>query len=209
MKNCPRCGEGPFPDTLQYCYKCSYGFFPPAAAVLPASNPPARRRTWGFPWPWALAALIAAGICLSLATGAGLLASVGVPAPPRSTAVPTRPRASATPSTRPSPKPSGQTSSAKCGSARSPRLKVGGFAYVTHDPPVDNRVRAQPGLSSQIVGYIANGHSMKVLDGPQCADGYYWWRVQATRNANVVGWTAEAEGSTYWLVPCSSQASCP
>lgn len=103
----------------------------------------------------------------------------------------------------------GNTPSSVCGGAPSPHLSVGSYAYVSNNPPVNNRVREGPGLNYTQVGSILNGHSMKVLSGPQCNDGYYWWKVQATRNANVVGWTAEGDSSSYWLVPCNSLSSCP
>jgi len=96
-----------------------------------------------------------------------------------------------------------------CGSALSPRLKAGGYAFVAYNPPIDNLVHSNPGLNAPQVGSITTGHSMKVLDGPQCADEHYWWKVQALRNASVIGWTAESDSSEYWLVPCGSLSSCP
>ena len=91
-----------------------------------------------------------------------------------------------------------------CSGSLPSHLKTGGYAYVSNNPPLDNRVRQGPGQDQQIVGYIASGHSMQILDGPQCADGYIWWKVQSTRNSNVIGWSAEGDNSTYWLIPCDS-----
>lgn len=101
-----------------------------------------------------------------------------------------------------------QAVSVSCSNALSPRLKIGGYASVSDDPPLDNRVRRGPGTGSEIVGYITAGHSMRVLDGPECADGYVWWKVQANRNSSVVGWSAEGDDSSYWLIPCD-RSSCP
>ncbi|MCL4529105.1 MAG: hypothetical protein M1282_06805 [Chloroflexi bacterium] len=107
-----------------------------------------------------------------------------------------------------SPTSSYQTSNS-CSGAPAPHLTIGSYAYVSDNPPIDNLVRSGPGLGTTELGSILNGHSMKILDGPQCGDGYYWWRVQALRNASVIGWTAEGDSSGYWLIPCDSPSSCP
>jgi len=70
-----------------------------------------------------------------------------------------------------------------------------------------NIVRDRPGISngSQIVGQIPPGGTFTVIDGPKCADGYDWWFV----NNNIIeGWTAEGEGTTYWLEPTNVIADC-
>lgn len=51
------------------------------------------------------------------------------------------------------------------------RLKVNGFAYVSTDPPVPNRVRSGPGKNYQVIGQIQPGKGMEIIDGPHCADG--------------------------------------
>jgi hypothetical protein len=97
----------------------------------------------------------------------------------------------------------------RCAGTLPPRLIKGNYAYVSQDPPLDNRVRSGAALSYPIVGYITTGHTVQVLDGPQCADGYFWWKVQSTRNSSVMGWSAEGDSLTYWLIPCASKAACP
>ncbi len=99
--------------------------------------------------------------------------------------------------------------SSTCSGALPTRLKVGDYAYVSKNPPIDNTVREGPGTDQPIVGYIAAGHSMQVLSGPRCSDGYTWWKVQSTRNASVIGWSAEGGEGEYWLVPCESKSACP
>ncbi len=99
--------------------------------------------------------------------------------------------------------------SSACSGSLSTRLKVGDYAYVSENPPIDNTVREGPGTDQPIVGYIAAGHSMQVLSGPRCSGGYTWWKVQSTRNASVIGWSAEGGDGEYWLVPCESKTACP
>ena len=85
-----------------------------------------------------------------------------------------------------------------CPDAATSRLHVGDIAYVTKDPPIPNRVRAEPNREAEILGMINPGASMDVIDGPTCADGWVWWQV---KTADTEGWTAEGDQETYWLVP--------
>lgn len=85
-----------------------------------------------------------------------------------------------------------------CPDAASSRLKVGDIAYVTKDPPMRNRIRQAPDRDAQLVGYINPAAAMTLIDGPQCANGWVWWKV---KNADLEGWTAEGDLETYWLVP--------
>jgi hypothetical protein len=53
-----------------------------------------------------------------------------------------------------------------------------------------------------IIGRIPAGESFMMLDGPQCGQtGLTFWQVQY---GDLVGWTAEGEGETYWLEPLES-----
>jgi LysM repeat protein len=83
-----------------------------------------------------------------------------------------------------------------------PRLTVGAQGRVI--PGSSNALRSLPGTggTSVVIGQIPGGGLFSVLAGPQCADGYYWWQVNYN---GVIGWTAEGQGSTYWLEP---QVSC-
>ena len=79
-----------------------------------------------------------------------------------------------------------------------PRLKVGmrGHSVAT----VNLRVRQQPGIRSQSVGFLAPRSNFEVLDGPECVGNYVWWKI---KNAQVEGWVAEGDPVTfkYWLAP--------
>ncbi len=87
------------------------------------------------------------------------------------------------------------------------RLKVNGFAYVSTDPPLSNRVRSGPGKNYQVIGMIQPGKGMEIIDGPHCADGMVWWQV-VEFGTGLLGWTAEGDADGYWLVPCESREGC-
>jgi hypothetical protein len=50
-------------------------------------------------------------------------------------------------------------------------------------------LRSMPGTSSQVITSLRNGERLKVIDGPESADGYHWWKVQG---ATGTGWAAES-----------------
>ena len=87
------------------------------------------------------------------------------------------------------------------------RLKVNGFAIVSTDPPVPNRVRSGPGKKYEVIGQINPGKGMEIIDGPHCADGMVWWEV-VEFGTGLLGWTAEGDTDGYWLVPCESREGC-
>ncbi|WP_026370867.1 SH3 domain-containing protein [Kallotenue papyrolyticum] len=68
-----------------------------------------------------------------------------------------------------------------------PVLRVDGFAVVTGTDGVVLRARAKPGTESQIVTRFREGEQVRILEGPQSADGMEWWRVEA---AGQSGWAA-------------------
>lgn len=94
-----------------------------------------------------------------------------------------------------------------CEGAPPSRLSVGLFAYVNPEPPLPNNLRSNPGETHELIGYIEPSQVMKILDGPECADGWIWWKVN-TLETNLTGWTAEGDGQSYWLIPCTSQEKC-
>jgi len=103
---------------------------------------------------------------------------------------------------------SSSSNATSCNSNILSRLQVGEYAYVATDPPLKQRVREKAKTSSSIVGLIPPGNSMKILDGPKCADGWAWWKVQSIEDPKLVGWTSEGD-EVYWLIPCDSLSSCP
>jgi hypothetical protein len=101
------------------------------------------------------------------------------------------------------PTPSATTASeqADCSNGWS-RLQVGGEAKVAGDPgDTPNRVRTEPDRNAEQIGLLEPGTVVTLLEGPVCADGLVWWRVSEASLPGGEGWTAEGDGSDYWLVP--------
>lgn len=84
-----------------------------------------------------------------------------------------------------------------CKGAPIARLVVGGQGQVLPETGANN-IRELPTTAAARLGQINAGETFTVLEGPVCADGYAWFRVQG---ATLTGWTAEGLGNTYWLAP--------
>ena len=87
------------------------------------------------------------------------------------------------------------------------RIWVGGFAYVSVKPPFPNNVRSGAGKSYPVIGKIKAGYPMEILEGPECANNWTWWKVRSLVD-NLTGWTAEGDVDGYWLVPCPPEGEC-
>jgi Tfp pilus assembly protein FimV len=72
--------------------------------------------------------------------------------------------------------------------ASAPTLKVGSQAWVTRAGGGSLRLRSGAGLSHDVLGNIAPGSQLTLLEGPQAADNYSWWKVRTTDNRE--GWVA-------------------
>jgi Tol biopolymer transport system component len=81
------------------------------------------------------------------------------------------------------------------------RLKVGDQAMVSQTTTTPNRVRAGPGTTEAVVAQLHPGTVMKVIEGPVCADGLIFWRVENQAIPGGTGWTAEGDGAEYWMEP--------
>lgn len=77
------------------------------------------------------------------------------------------------------------------------RLAIGMSAFVDDNEP--NNIRVVP-ESSNILGQIPPGGTFSVIGGPVCGsrNDVMWWQVNYN---GTIGWTAEGQGSTYWLAP--------
>lgn len=56
------------------------------------------------------------------------------------------------------------------------------------------RLRSGPGLNYVTVTLVDDGHEFQVLEGPQSANGYQWWRLEDSDG--TIGWAA-----ANWLEP--------
>jgi hypothetical protein len=82
------------------------------------------------------------------------------------------------------------------------RLVPGVEAVVTGaptDPP--DRVHSGPSLSDEVILQIYPQTIVRVVDGPVCADGLVFWKVAHALIPGGSGWTAEGDGTEYWLEP--------
>jgi len=94
----------------------------------------------------------------------------------------------------------------------SPRLAVNSVAVVTclTEAPCAP-VRFSPGYAGvagdrAIVGHLAGGDRVRVLDGPTWVEGRVWWQVKGMGNA-LTGWVAEVTDDGYRLLAPAGEGS--
>lgn len=90
-----------------------------------------------------------------------------------------------------------------CPGAPATRLQKNDFAYASTTTTTSSNIRSSAGTSATIVGLLQAGKAVQLIDGPQCADGYVWWKVRLL-SGSLTGWTAEGKGADYWLNPCGA-----
>lgn len=89
-----------------------------------------------------------------------------------------------------------------------PRLTVGHAGRVSGEVSVN--VRSEPTRSGARIGLLSEYEMFSVLEGPVCAEGYHWWRVQTHHVREAInGWAAEgdAQREEYWLKPRGQRVS--
>jgi uncharacterized protein YgiM (DUF1202 family) len=79
-----------------------------------------------------------------------------------------------------------------------PSPTVGGRAQVTTRYQFVN-LRQDPGLGGEAIGQLANGTIVRVLEGPEEADGLRWWKVED--DEGNTGWAAERVAGEVLLTP--------
>lgn len=61
-------------------------------------------------------------------------------------------------------------------------------------------IRALPGSDAPLLTRVNPGQQFTVLDGPQSAGGFTWYRIRSD-DGQVEGWAADGDGTTRWLSP--------
>lgn len=130
----------------------------------------------------------------------------GAAVQPETISTPTIPsEAVAAPVGSPTPVPSATVEAITCPGALQSRLVPGGLGRVIDDGDNrSNRMRNGAGLPFGVLTSIPEGETFVVLEGPTCADGYAWWRVNYS---GVVGWTVESDSTEYWIEPLAPSSS--
>lgn len=80
-----------------------------------------------------------------------------------------------------------------------PVLAVGGKAVVTTTDGDALNMREGAGRSFEIVAKLLDGTPVTLLEGPQEADGFTWWKVQTPDG--IEGWVVEAAEDEQTLTP--------
>lgn len=83
-----------------------------------------------------------------------------------------------------------------CPNAPPTRLRIGGHAQMVDATP--SNLRFSP--DEDATGKIFTGETVRVLEGPECYNGYVWWNVHDL-TSGLVGWMAEGNQEGYWLEP--------
>ncbi|MBC8448771.1 MAG: SH3 domain-containing protein [Chloroflexi bacterium] len=79
---------------------------------------------------------------------------------------------------------------------RAPAISVGQTVRIGGTDEEGIRFRLGPGLDYVTLGVLEEGVSLKVLEGPEQADGFVWWRLEM--EDGTIGWAADD-----WLEPVS------
>lgn len=94
-----------------------------------------------------------------------------------------------------------QGSAIGCPTSSLSPLRPGIYAYISLTPALPNRIRSGAGKINPYLGQIQPSASIKVIDGPLCADGFSWWLVEAVEGG-LRGWSATDSNSEQWILPC-------
>jgi hypothetical protein len=81
------------------------------------------------------------------------------------------------------------------------QFAIGEYAAVAGQNDTPNRVRSGPSLGDEVITQVYPGTPLKIMEGPVCADGLIFWKVEHKSIPGGSGWTAEGDGSEYWLEP--------
>lgn len=101
----------------------------------------------------------------------------------------------------------GVTPQATIAPAPASQLAEGAFARITGTGIEGIRFRFGPGLEFATIRIAEEGEDMLILEGPQAADGFEWWRLQDS--FGNVGWAASqflavVAAPAVWSPPAAS-----
>lgn len=69
-------------------------------------------------------------------------------------------------------------------------IGVGAYVQVTGTGGAGLRMRAEPGLAGAVNFTALDAEVFLVIDGPEEADGYIWWHLEAPYDQTRNGWSA-------------------
>jgi hypothetical protein len=78
--------------------------------------------------------------------------------------------------------------------------QVGDRVVVTMPNNGQLSVRAVPGADAALLTRVNSSQQLTVLDGPEQAGGFTWYRVRSD-SGQVEGWAAAGDGEDRWLSP--------
>lgn len=70
----------------------------------------------------------------------------------------------------------------------------GGAAQIL--PGIANNLRNSASTTGKFVVSIPGGSTISIIDGPTCANGHRWWKVNFN---GTIGWTADGDSNEYWM----------
>ena len=87
-----------------------------------------------------------------------------------------------------------------CPGAPLSRINTGGSAYVCTQVDALN-LRDGPGSQGNQLDKLTHGTNIIIIDGPVCADGQTWWKIET--GGYITGWVAEGgdEEDPYFICP--------
>ncbi len=134
-------------------------------------------------WQMLLVAALILIALVGLCQVSGLARKI-LPAKPTPTATPTAlPTATPLPTLTPTP-----TLAPTATPTPVPQIAPGATVVVEGTGGDKLRLRTAPGISYDVAASLEDGARLKVLEGPQTADGYTWWKLQTS--SGTVGWAA-------------------
>jgi len=171
---------------------------PEPAEATPGTSPPRRVRRSsraGLPWRWlgiGLLVVIILGAIVYLARETGPAQPLVLEPTATATVVEPTPTAEAA---SPTPTPTSEPTTATPEPTPT-KVEIGpGVEVEVVDTGVDGlSFRSGPGTNYARLKTVYDGDTFTVLEGPEEAGGYHWWRLED--DAGTIGWVADN-----WLQP--------